>query len=77
MSLHESIVVFSQEENNPLEEYEAAYDSGGKQKMYFYMNWSISNLSIIHREHGLGRSMTDDEKILHRNEFRLVKKQTN
>ena len=71
MSLHEFNGVFSQEENSPFKEYEAAYDSGGPQKMRFYMNWSISNLSIIHKEQGLGRSMTDEEKTLHRSELGL------
>ena len=71
MSLHEFNGVFSQEENSPFKEYEAAYDSGGPQKMRFYMNWSISNLSIIYTERDLGRSMTDEEKTLHRSKLGL------
>ena len=70
-SLHEFIGVFSREENSPMEKYEAAYKSGGPQKMRFYMNWSISNLSIIYTERDLGRSMTDEEKTLHRRELGL------
>ena len=60
-----------QDKDRLTEIYEAAYDSGGPEKMRFYMNWSISNLSIIYTERDLGYSMTDEEKTLHRSELGL------
>ena len=71
MSFEEFKNVLGKDKDSLKEKYEAAYASGGPQKMRFYMNWSISNLSIIHKEQGLGRSMTDEEKTLHRSELGL------
>ena len=39
--------------------------SGGPEKMRFYMNWSIANLSIIFTGQDIGRPMTDEEKAAH------------
>jgi hypothetical protein len=64
--------VLGQDKDRLTEKYEAAYDSGGPEKMRFYMNWSISNLSIIFTETRYRPPMTDEEKIDHRNSLRLI-----
>ena len=71
MSFEEFKNVLGPDKDKITEKYEAAYDSGGPEKMRFYMNWSISNLSIIFTEQDIGRSMTDEEKIDHRNSLGL------
>ena len=71
MSLEEFKNVLGQDKDRLTEKYEAAYDSGGPEKMRFHMNWSISNASIIFTEQDTGRSMTDEEKAAHRNNLGL------
>ena len=43
MSFEEFKNVLGQDKDRLTEIYEDAYDSGGTEKMRFYMNWSISN----------------------------------
>jgi len=71
MSFEEFKNVLGPDKDKLKEKYEAAYDSGGPERMRFYMNWSISNASIIFTEQDIGRSMTDEEKIDHRNSLGL------
>ena len=71
MSFEEFKNVLGKDKDRLTEKYEAAYDSGGPEKMRFYMNWSISNLSIICIEQDIGRPMTDEEKTGHRNSLGL------
>ena len=71
MSFEEFKNVLGQDKDRLTEKYEDAYDSGGPEKMRFYMNWSISNASIIFTEQDIGRPMTDEEKIDHRNNLGL------
>ena len=71
MSFEEFKNVLGQDKDRLTEKYEDAYDSGGPEKMRFYMNWSISNLSIIFTEQDIGRPMTDEEKAAHRNNLGL------
>ena len=71
MSFEEFKNVLGPDKDKLTEKYEAAYDSGGPERMRFYMNWSISNASIIFTEQDIGRSMTDEEKIDHRNSLGL------
>jgi hypothetical protein len=71
MSFEEFKNVLGPDKDKLTENYEAAYDSGGPERMRFYMNWSISNASIIFTEQDIGRSMTDEEKIDHRNSLGL------
>ena len=71
MSFEEFKNVLGPDKDRLTEKYEAAYDSGGPERMRFYMNWSISNASIIFTEQDIGRSMTDEEKIDHRNSLGL------
>ena len=71
MSFEEFKNVLGQDKDRLTEKYEDAYDSGGPEKMRFYMNWSIANLSIIFTEQDIGCPMTDEEKAAHRNNLGL------
>ena len=71
MSFEEFKNVLGQDRDRLTEIYEDAYDSGGQEKMRFYMNWSISNLSIIFTEQDIGCPMADEEKAAHRNNLGL------
>ena len=71
MSFEEFKNVLGKDKDRLTEKYEAAYDSGGPEKIRFYMNWSISNLSIIFTEQDIDRPMTDEEKAAHRNNLGL------